>query len=151
MRLFACLALIFSTQCLAAPIQLQPLSIDQLHSLLKTSAKPTLVNLWATWCDPCKKEFPIFTELQRKNKNIRVLLVSMDFDSQKPEVLKFLRQQNVDFVTYIKTGSEEVFINGFAKEWQGALPASALFDSKGNIKKIWNGEVSKDRLLAELK
>ena len=38
-----------------------------------------VVNFWATWCAPCVKELPYFEQLNSENKNVKVVLVSLDF------------------------------------------------------------------------
>lgn len=74
----------------------------------------------------------------------------MDYDSQKSEVEKFLKSQKVSFQTYMKSGNEVEFIEGFLKEWQGALPVTVLYGPKGKVKKVWQGEVTKEMLDSHL-
>jgi thiol-disulfide isomerase/thioredoxin len=131
--------------------QLQPITIEALKSRIQQSQQNTLVNLWATWCGPCVKEFPVFLELQESKKNLDVILVSMDYESQKSEVLEFLKKQKVGFTTYTKSGNESQFINGFLAEWQGALPVTVLYGPKGKTIKVWQGEVTKAKITEYLK
>ena len=126
--------------------ELQPITIHQLNKKIKSTKSKTLVNLWATWCAPCVKEFPIFVELQNTHKNLTVLLVSMDYDSQKEGVKKFLKDQKVNFTTYMKSGNESEFISGFLKEWQGALPVTVLYGPGGKVVKLWQEEIEKKDL-----
>ncbi|MCB0472113.1 MAG: redoxin domain-containing protein, partial [Flavobacteriaceae bacterium] len=52
-----------------------------------------IVNFWATWCKPCIEELPVFQEIHETDKNIEVLLVSLDFPDKVDEQLKpFIRK-----------------------------------------------------------
>lgn len=63
---------------------LKILNAEILDSKLKTSSKKyTLVHFWATWCAPCRKEFPRLIADISNLKNTNVLLVSSDYDSDE--------------------------------------------------------------------
>ena len=115
-----------------------------MQKIKSAGAKAVVVNLWASWCDPCREEFPFLMLLRREyaSKGVKVFFVSMDFDSQIDQVNKFLNEQNVNFETYMKTGNEVEFINRFLPQWSGALPVTAIFDGNGNLKTFWQGDAS---------
>jgi thiol-disulfide isomerase/thioredoxin len=107
-------------------------------------AKAVVLNVWATWCDPCREEFPDLVRLGHEYawRGVRMVLVSSDFDSEKPAVTKFLAAQGVDFATYIKSGSDMTFINGLNPRWTGALPATFVYDGQGRLRDFWEGKAS---------
>ncbi len=100
-------------------------------------ARATLVNMWATWCTPCKEEMPGLIRLKSayEAKGLRVFLVSADgVDTPDSVVQSSLAKLGVDFPTYMDAdSSDEQFINGMNPEWSGALPASFLYDSTGKL------------------
>src|SRR5215212_6740729 len=55
--------------------------------------KVTLVDLWATWCEPCKKSFPKYQELYVKYKasGLEIVAVSVDEDETKKEIPSFIK------------------------------------------------------------
>jgi len=112
--------------------------------IIHSSAKASIVNMWATWCGPCVKEFPNLVRLEKnyKGKGLNVIFVSMDDLKDGSRVQKFLKKEKVDFATYIKNQSDNDFIKQFDSEWSGALPASFIFDSKGQLDTFWTGDAT---------
>jgi len=111
-------------------------------------ARIVLLNAWATWCVPCREEFPDLMRLEREDRarGLRLVLVSADFDSELPGVKRFLAEHRVDFVTYLKQGPDTPFIDTLDTRWSGALPATVLYDGRG--RKLWfhEGKTSYDTL-----
>src|SRR5262245_33255733 len=82
-----------------APAPPVPASATEILAAVRApGAAGTLVNMWATWCVPCREEFPDLLRLRSayRERGLRVLLVSGDFDSERPQVEAFLREQGVD-------------------------------------------------------
>ena len=107
-------------------------------------AKAVVLNVWATWCEPCREEFPDLVRLGHEyaSQGVRLVLVSGDFDSEKPAVTKFLADHGADFASYIKSGDDMQFINGLNPKWTGALPATFVYDGQGRLRDFWEGKAS---------
>ena len=116
-------------------------------------AKAVVLNVWATWCEPCREEFPDLVRLGHEyaGRGVRLVLVSGDFDSEKPAVTKFLADQGVDFASYIKSGDDMPFINGLNPKWTGALPATFVYDGQGRLRDFWEGKASYAKMEARLR
>lgn len=112
----------------------------------QSNGRAVLVNVWATWCVPCREEFPRILELSRKyaHRGLRVIFVSGDFEHARSEVVRFLAEQGVDFPTYLKTGNDMAFIHALEPRWSGALPATIIYDAAGAVRHFWEGEASVD-------
>ena len=125
---------------------------DILESVRSSGASAVLVNLWATWCDPCREEFPDLVRLARKyrSQGLRVLFVSADDRDNTAAVEKFLSDQGVDFPTYLKAEKDQPFIDQLEERWTGALPATLLFDGKGRQRGFWEGPVAVRELEEEI-
>jgi len=94
-----------------------------------------VVNFWATWCEPCREEFPDLVELDRRyrSRGLTFLSVSLDDPDQRDtQVKQFLAEQKPSFAVFIKTaGDPDQFINGVDPAWSGVLPATFIYDRTG--------------------
>src|SRR5262249_14334910 len=73
-------------------------------------------------------------------RGLRVVFVSVDFESDKAAVETFLAQHGVADTTYLKTGDDTMFINLLNPKWTGALPATLLYDGAGKLRDFWEGK-----------
>lgn len=107
-------------------------------------AKAVLVNIWASWCGPCREEFPDVLKLRKdlQSQGLRVILVSADFDDARKDAVEFLKAMGVDFPSFIRVGKDEEFMNGLAKEWTGVLPATLVYDGTGMLRDLREGKQS---------
>lgn len=133
----------------SSPPELEPVTIADLKGQLEDRVgSVVLVNVWATWCVPCREEFPDLLRLRRDfgSRGFDLVLVSADFESQLPEAREFLASQGVDFRTFHKRGRDQEFIDGLDTRWSGALPASFLFGTDGTIREFWEGKVTYEQV-----
>jgi len=85
---------------------------------------------------------------EHKAEGLRLVLVSVDDEDNRDEVVRFLASQGVDFQTWMKLGDDMSFINALSPQWSGALPASFLFDGGGRVRQSWYGGITPDTLKA---
>jgi thiol-disulfide isomerase/thioredoxin len=115
-----------------------------LAEVRKPGAGAVLVNVWATWCLPCREEFPDLLHVARElaPKGLRLVLVSVDFAGAETATTEFLTSQGVDFPTFVRTGKDEAFVDGLEPQWSGAIPATLLYDADGKLVQFWEGKAS---------
>jgi thiol-disulfide isomerase/thioredoxin len=125
---------------------LSPATSKQVHDeVLRPGATAVLVNVWATWCIPCREEFPDLMRVYREleSRGLRLVLVSADFeDDREAQVGKFLKGQGVSFPSFLKQEKDESFIDGIDPEWSGVMPVSLLYDGSGKRRNFWEGSAS---------
>lgn len=104
-------------------------------------ARLTVVNVWATWCGPCRDEFPALVAAASRHRSdgVRLMLVSADFDDERPAARRFLESHGVLDTSFVKAEADMPFINGVHAAWSGALPATLLYDSRGQLLEFWEG------------
>ena len=94
-----------------------------------------VINFWATWCEPCREEFPHLIRFYERHSARGLSLLSVSIDSPRvrdTEVRKFLADQRPPFPVFIKTaGDDDAFINGMDPSWNGALPMTYIYDRQG--------------------
>ena len=109
-----------------------------------------IVNFWATWCAPCRKEIPFFDALQEKysSRNVKVLLVSLDFRSQlESGVLPFVQGNRVQSeVLLLDEPDQASVINRVSPRWSGALPATLLVNASAGTRKFYEGSFTFEEL-----
>jgi len=128
----------------AAPV-VRPATVEEILAAVRASGSPAvLVNVWATWCVPCREEFPDLVRLQRtyRDRGLELVFVSADFDDRIAEVRRFLSRQGVGDSSYLKTGDDMHFINALDPRWTGALPASFIFDGAGHLRYFHEGKAT---------
>jgi thiol-disulfide isomerase/thioredoxin len=129
-----------------------------LQALLKRgdvkSAKPLLVNYWATWCEPCREEFPDLVKIDAayRPKDLDFIAITLDdLADIKTGVPKFLRDMHARMPAYLLNLSDpEPAIKLVDAEWSGALPATFLYNAKGELVYRSLGRVKVDELRAAI-
>src|SRR5215813_7213706 len=94
--------------------------------------KTVLLNLWATWCVPCRKEMPALDELQGKlgGKDFEVVAVNIDTrDPEKPR--NFLKEANLTRLTFFNDQKAKVFQDLKSIGRALGMPTSVLVDAQG--------------------
>jgi thiol-disulfide isomerase/thioredoxin len=121
-------------------ITIKEINTESLASLIKRESpapRPLLVNFWATWCDPCREEFPDLVKIDRqyRRKGLDFIAISLDDLSDiKTEVPKFLRQMRATMPAYLlHVPDPEKAINAVDPKWSGALPATFLYNTAGEM------------------
>jgi len=122
---------------------------ESLKPLLRPNGKPLLVNFWATWCDPCREEFPDLVKISDEFKGkVDFITVSLDeLASINTDVPKFLSEMKSKMPAYLlHTPDESAAISMVSKNWTGNLPMTVLFDTTGAISYERNGKIRPDVL-----
>jgi thiol-disulfide isomerase/thioredoxin len=136
------LFLLFSgvNQPLAEP-KLTPLSPSQkaidfnlpdlegrIHQLSDYQGQVVLVNFWATWCPPCRKEMPSLMRLDRELKEQGFTILAIDVGEERETIQSFLKQYSLNFPILMDPTTQ------WAKKWSvRGLPTTFLLDNNANI------------------
>ncbi|MEM7039184.1 MAG: TlpA disulfide reductase family protein [Bacteroidota bacterium] len=122
---------------------------DQLRGIIAHSERPfVLVNFFATWCKPCKTEFPDLVALHRaEGSEIDVVLVSIDepHDAEK-KLPEFLGEFGVDFQTYARTTGEAALIKAFYPAWDSRIPLTLLYNRDGKLLEAFRGLTARSEI-----
>lgn len=107
-----------------------------------------LVNFWATWCPPCRKEIPGFAALQQQygDRGFQVVGVAIDL----PEaVAQFTEDLGADYPQLVGREDAIAVADRYGNQ-HGALPYSVLIDREGVIRFVKPGELKRQELESEL-
>jgi len=135
--------------------EVRAVNAEEMQALLKRDGKrPLLVNYWATWCDPCRDEFPDLVRIDRdyRAKGLDFIAITLDdLVDIKTAVPKFLLAMNAKMPVYLlNVADPEPAINMVDSNWSGALPATFLYDNTGKVVYKHFGRVNPGELRAAI-
>ncbi len=100
--------------------------------MLYADAPLTVFNFWATWCGPCIKELPHFDALESENENVKVYLVSIDFQSELEKVKKFVAKRSLQSdILFLNEKDPDEYMGKVSQDWSGAIPATLFVTDLG--------------------
>jgi len=119
------------------PIRLKDLK-GQERELAEWSGRTLLINFWATWCAPCRKEMPLLEQFQASQDETRLQVIGIAIDRRDP-VMQFLGETGVTYPNLVgemdATRAAEQFADGFA------LPLSVVAAPDGTVLAVHMGEL----------
>jgi len=120
----------------AASKELTLIDLDGYRKLIADHrGKPLLVTFWATWCEPCRDEYPLVNELAKQfgPQGLDVVGVDMDDDSALNLVRHFLDKNQPIFPNVRKKmGHEDAFVDGVDPRWHDVMPANFFYTADGH-------------------
>ena len=123
----------FKQQALAGSIQ---------EILAQNRGKIVVLNFWASWCEPCKAEIPIFIELQKvyESQGVQVLGISVDVPEDRRLAQRFAKRTGVNYPVLYDGQIEQMRPLGLAD----SIPATAIFDRGGERRYRMIGQITKE-------
>lgn len=112
--------------------------------LAQFEGKPTVVNLWATWCPPCVREMPVLHEAQIRNPSVNFVFINQGESAQR--VGGWLAARNLP-LRNVLLDSRGQALGAFN---QRGLPTTLFFDAKGRLISTRTGELSAATLAEQL-
>jgi thiol-disulfide isomerase/thioredoxin len=132
----------------AAPADLKIIDAQGYQKLLEEyRGKPLLVTFWATWCEPCRDEYPMLNELAKQYapQGLKVVGVNLDDDGDLILMRRFMARYKPVFPNVRKKkGGESEFVEAVLPGWKGAIPASFFYARDGRQIGHLLGENSRD-------
>jgi thiol-disulfide isomerase/thioredoxin len=113
----------------------------RLHRLTDWKGKPLLINFWATWCEPCRREIPLLRALRREHATEHLEVIGIAIDSPDA-VHKYATERGIDYPLLI--GEEGGLAAATAFGMDTVLPFSVFADSSGRIVTLKVGELHRD-------
>lgn len=98
-------------------------------SLEHLRGQVVMINFWASWCGPCRQEFPILDEMYRKYRPMGFTLVGVNVESETADAERFLESTPVTFP--IAWDSANAVSGAYGVS---AMPTTLIVDRKGNVR-----------------
>ena len=125
----------------AVPDIALPDAQGKMRRLAEWRGRPLLINFWATWCEPCRREIPLLKRLRHDETAPGLEVVGIAVDMRAP-VLKYARDMGIDYPVLI--GDEDGLKAVDAFGMQAVLPFSVFADREGHIVALKIGELHPD-------
>jgi cytochrome c biogenesis protein CcmG, thiol:disulfide interchange protein DsbE len=118
---------------------------DAFRARLRTlRGHPVVVNKWASWCGPCRSEFPFFQRLSVE-RGRRIAFLGVDGNDNEAAAKRFLRQLPVSYPSYKDPNLKvSAVFNGVQ-----AFPSTAFYDRRGRLSFLHQGAYPTERKLAQ--
>lgn len=100
-----------------------------------------LVNLWASWCIPCRQEAPVLDRFARRYRKRGVSVLGIDVQDNSDDALAFIHDYHVDYPQLRSIGDERSAAFGST-----GVPENFLVDPRGRLALIWRGPVDESFL-----
>jgi cytochrome c biogenesis protein CcmG/thiol:disulfide interchange protein DsbE len=115
-----------------------------LAQVRRLKGTPIVVNQWASWCGPCKFEFPFFRALANKYEG-RVAFLGVDSNDSREDAERFLKENPIPFPSYFDPDVK------VAREFKGGIawPTTAYFDRRGMVVETHAGAYASQAKLEE--
>jgi thiol-disulfide isomerase/thioredoxin len=128
----------------ATPVTLPEVALPDsngtLHHLGEYRGHPLVLNFWATWCEPCRREIPLLQALHQE-KGDRVQIVGVAVDFQK-DVLPYAQAKGITYPLLMGEKGGLAAVNAFGMDT--AFPFTIFADSRGDIVAVKVGELHAD-------
>jgi thiol-disulfide isomerase/thioredoxin len=112
--------------------------------LAELEGHPIVVNKWASWCPPCRSEFPFF-QRQSIERGKEIAFLGVDSNDNDADAREFMREFPVSYPSY---RDPDLSVAAVFKGVQ-AFPTTAFYDSKGELAFVHQGGYSSERKLVE--
>jgi thiol-disulfide isomerase/thioredoxin len=117
--------------------------------------RPLVVTFWATWCGPCRDEFPMIVGLAKEYapQGLVIVGVSLDEDSDLPLARKFLADMHPGFANYRQKPGIDVdsFYQGVNPDWRGTMPETGFYARDGHLARYFVGQKTRDAFVQAIR
>jgi thiol-disulfide isomerase/thioredoxin len=110
----------------------------------QAGGKPVVVNKWASWCGPCRLEFPFFRNQAEKHDG-EILFLGVNSNDNRDSAEEFLAEEPVPF-KHFEDPKLEIAASFNAVQ---AFPSTAFYDSKGELEFVHQGPYTTEKQLAD--
>lgn len=101
---------------------------DKIHRLADYKGKPIVINFWATWCPPCRKEMPSMNRAWKQLKEEGIEMIAINVGEHEADVLAFQDEHPIDFQILLDQESESL------ESWRiKGLPTTYIISPKGTV------------------
>lgn len=137
-------ALIGAPRAIALPVQQFETIADEPFSFAQSSGKPRVINLWASWCPPCRREMPMMADMAANNQKVQFVFANQGEGHEA--VQAYLHNEKLNFSQLILDRFSDLSRHYGAP----GLPATLFIGADGVLKSAHLGEISRETLQSNI-
>lgn len=118
----------------AAPDFTLPSSTGENVRLAEQRGQVVMLNFWASWCGPCRKEMPLLDEMSKRYSSAGFVLYGVNVEEDNTDAIKLIKQLGVTFPILYDAESKASSLYNV-----DAMPTTVLIDKKGEIRYVNRG------------
>jgi thiol-disulfide isomerase/thioredoxin len=142
--LLGIIAVVLMSLLPSAPRQLPDLVLEDLHGqpvpLQNLVGEPVVINLWATWCEPCRREMPVLQAAQQARDDVHLLFVNVG--ESNATIAGYLAADDLNLANVLRDADNQVGRH-FGVH---VMPTTLFFGANGNLVALHRGELSEPLL-----
>ncbi len=139
---------------------IKSVKITEVEKLIAETKGPLIINMWATWCQPCVEELPYFLDevntynasLKAGEDSILLVLVSLDFKNDYPKKIRdFAQKRKITApIVWLDETNADYFCPKIDSAWSGAIPATLFVNNQTGYRKFYEEQLSREVLKKEI-
>jgi peroxiredoxin len=119
------------------PIKLEAIDLEGVKKLVKNDGnKLRFINVWASWCGPCAREFPDLVEIYRmyRGRDFEMVGINIESPEEKAKVQAFLEKNQASYPNYSYSGKDTyALIDAVDPKWEGPIPYTLIVKPGGEV------------------
>ena len=120
---------------------------SHLHHFSEYTGKPLIINIWATWCPPCRKELPAFEKMYKEyGSQVQFMMIDSESKSKFDSVKKFIKDGGYTFPVFYDWDD-----SAYGTYGTGYIPITIAMDKYGNVVYNQTGGLSEKQLRSIIK
>jgi thiol-disulfide isomerase/thioredoxin len=118
----------------------------QEKSLSAYRGRVVVLNFWAEWCGPCRREMPVLQALAKEYKEVAFIAASLDEEADLPKVRRYVSQTNLTLEVWVGATKADKARFGLPS----AIPSTVIVNKRGQIVWRYNSVAREEDLRAEI-
>jgi cytochrome c biogenesis protein CcmG/thiol:disulfide interchange protein DsbE len=127
------------------PLALPQYDVDQYRAMIaELVGTPVVVNVWGSWCPPCREEAPVLAEVAAEHEG-RVQFLGIDILDDRPSAREFIREYDWPYPSIFDPQGAIRDALGYVGQ-----PVTLIYDRRGDLAFEWQGTITEDLLRREI-